>query len=109
MPASITQRPPVLQDLAGGIVPGYARYPAARVRRRSALVETPDQRAVVGVMRRRPMEEQLFEREFPVKEVAMRCVDDPLDLRGQQQLFGNDAVAEAGRKRVDRDMDVLQE
>ena len=67
---------PVLQDLPRRVVPGDSRHATAWVRRGTALIEPVDRGAVIRVMRRRTLEEQLLERQlaeqFPVGIVIQR-------------------------------------
>src|SRR5687768_60524 len=109
MPDSTTESLPVLQDLAGCVVPGNARDSTARVCRRSTLVEAMNGSAVIRIVWRRPLEEELLEREFAVEDVSLRRTDDAFDVRRQQQLLADDAVAEAGCELIDRRVDVLEE
>ena len=59
---SAWQARPVAEDFAGSIVTRYTGHTASRVGRGAALVEPADGRAVVRVVWRRALEEQLFER-----------------------------------------------
>ncbi len=52
-------------------------------------------------MRRRALEEELLERQFAMKDVPLRRVDDALDVMRQEHLAVDDAVAKTRRQFVD--------
>ena len=98
---SARQAGPVSQDFAGCVMAWYARHATSRVGGRAALVEPANGRAVVRVVGRRTLEEQLLERQFTVENVPMRRIYHALDIRWQQYLRIDDRVAEARRKLID--------
>ena len=93
--------PAVLQDLARRVVARDAGDAAARMGRRAAEIEPADRASIVGKTRRRALPEQLVERQFAVEDVAVRDVQDLLDVGRQQHLHVDDLRGEAGRELVD--------
>ena len=65
--------------------------------RGSAHVELLDRRGVLRPARHRPQEEQLFERQLALEDVAFRQPEVPLDVERRQHLAMEDQVADVRR------------
>src|SRR5579885_1626732 len=102
-------RAAVAQDLSRGIVTGHGAHAAAGMRGGAALIEAADRAAVVGIVRHRPLPEQLLSRKLAVEDVAVWRADDPLDVGRCQHLHADDAAGEARRVLVDLAQHVLGE
>lgn len=63
------QLSPVLQDLAGGVVPGRAHHSSAGMRPGPAKIETLDGRAVLRPARQGPREIELVEAHLAMEDV----------------------------------------
>src|ERR687889_550111 len=85
---------PVFQYLRGGVAARGAHDAAAGVRGRAAHVEVADGRAVLRPAGRGPQEEELFEGEFALKDVALGESEVALDVERRQNLPVEDQLAE---------------
>src|SRR5918999_1087596 len=92
---------PVLEDLSRGVVAGNARDAAPRMRRGAAQIQPSDRAAVVGEARRRALPEQLVVRQLAMEDLAVRDVENLLDVGRQQHLHVDDLRGEAGRELLD--------
>lgn len=91
----------VAKDLPGRIVAGDPRDATARVAARSALVERFDRRPIVGIVWHGALEKQLVGPELALEDVALRQIDDLLDVRRGEQLGVDHVIREAGREALD--------
>src|SRR4029079_17024465 len=74
------------EDLAGGVEPGRAHYPAAGVRRGAAQVQAAEWRLVARVAGDRAEGEELAGSHRPLEDVAACEVENALAVEGRQDL-----------------------
>src|ERR1700751_4053405 len=77
---------PLLQNHLTRKAPRRRHKSASRMRRRSAHVQTLNRRFVIRPTRHRPQKEQLFQRKFALKNVALRQPELPLQVQRRQNL-----------------------
>src|SRR5438128_160383 len=70
----------------GGVAARRAHDAAAGVRRRSSQIQPVDWRRVSGGAGRRPQEEQLLERQLPLKDVAFGQAELAFQIDGREYL-----------------------
>src|ERR671939_1292253 len=95
-PATSLALPPlsIFQEFQSRIASGRAHDPAARMRRRAAHVKIPDGRAILRPARRRPQEEELFEGELSLKDVAFGEAELALQIERREHLPVQDQLAD---------------
>src|SRR6476659_9129015 len=80
-----------------------------RVRRGAAHPEIPNRRPVPGPAGNRSVEEQLFQGELPLEDVALGESGDVLDVLRRDELLPDDVAADVGEALLDRVDHVMPE
>src|SRR5258705_6797239 len=91
------QRPVIPEDDARGVVAGGAGDAAAGMRAASAMVETPQGAAIIGMAEHRPRRKQLVQRQRAMKNVAAEQAELALEIERRQDMAANHARREAWR------------
>src|ERR1700731_2613189 len=96
------QRPVIAQNHARGVVAGGAGDAAAGMRAASAMIETLQGSAIIGVAEHRPRREQLIERQRAMKDVAAEQAELALQIERRQDLPADHARRKARRILIHR-------
>src|SRR5258705_2712397 len=96
------QRPVIPEDDARGVVAGGAGDAAAGMRAASAMVETPQGSAIIGLAEHRPRRKQLVQRQRAMKNVAAKQAELALEIERRQDLAADHACREARRILIHR-------
>ena len=100
-PLLISSVPQFSKHDSRGIASGRAHHPASRMRGRAAEIEVRYRRPILGPTRQGSIEEELFEREFSLKDISFRQAQRSVRCReASEPAIPRSAPSDSARIRI---------